>query len=102
MSETARTTQSTAAKPWVTWVLIAVVVAIFVASLLAGQGADFGGTDSLATEAMEDAGATPWLEPLFEPSGEVESGLFALQAALGAGLLGYVLGRLRCRAAGHR
>lgn len=35
----------------------------------------------------------PWFEPLMEPaSGEVASLLFALQAALGAGFIGYYLG----------
>lgn len=35
----------------------------------------------------------PWFEPLLEPaSGEVASLLFALQAALGAGFIGYYLG----------
>ena len=35
---------------------------------------------------------------MFSPgSSEVESGLFALQAALGGGVLGYALGRLRSR-----
>lgn len=43
----------------------------------------------------------PWIAPLFEPpSGEIESLLFALQAAIGAGILGFVAGRLsRPRAA---
>lgn len=37
----------------------------------------------------------PWFQPLFTPaSGEVESMLFALQAALGAGGLGFLAGRL--------
>jgi len=35
----------------------------------------------------------PWFKPLLEPaSGEIASLLFALQAALGAGVLGYWLG----------
>lgn len=35
----------------------------------------------------------PWIKPLLEPaSGEVASLLFALQAALGAGFIGYYLG----------
>jgi cobalt/nickel transport protein len=35
----------------------------------------------------------PWFKPLIEPaSGEIASLLFALQAALGAGFLGYYLG----------
>ena len=38
----------------------------------------------------------PWFSPLWEPpSSEVESLLFALQAALGSGLLGYYLGLRR-------
>ncbi|MFQ9918367.1 MAG: energy-coupling factor ABC transporter substrate-binding protein [Flavonifractor plautii] len=37
----------------------------------------------------------PWFEPILEPaSGEVESLLFALQAAIGAGVVGFVLGRI--------
>lgn len=35
----------------------------------------------------------PWFDPLFAvPAGEIESLLFALQAALGAGFLGFWLG----------
>jgi cobalt/nickel transport protein len=41
----------------------------------------------------------PWAKPLFTPpSSEIESLLFALQAAFGAGLLGYWLGRATARA----
>ena len=40
----------------------------------------------------------PWFEPLIEPaSGEIASMLFALQAALGAGFIGYYLGVSRTR-----
>ena len=40
----------------------------------------------------------PWFEPVLEPaSGEIASLLFALQAALGAGFLGYYLGVARTR-----
>lgn len=38
----------------------------------------------------------PWAEPLWAPpSGEVESLLFSVQAALGAGFIGYYFGRKR-------
>ena len=41
----------------------------------------------------------PWFQPILEPaSGEIESLLFALQAAAGAGVLGFALGRLTARA----
>lgn len=90
--------QTVTTKPWVTWALIAAIVAIFVISIVAAQtGAEFGGTDAMATEILESSGAEPWFSPLFEPAGEVESGLFALQAALGGGLLGYVFGMFRGR-----
>ncbi len=37
----------------------------------------------------------PWFSNIWEPpSGEIESMLFALQAALGAGFIGYFFGRL--------
>lgn len=58
----------------------------------------FAGAD---TQAMDAIVATapdyrPWFEPLWEPpGGEIETLLFALQAALGAGLLGYYLGLRR-------
>lgn len=36
----------------------------------------------------------PWFNSIWEPpSGEVESMIFALQAALGAGFVGYYIGR---------
>ena len=58
----------------------------------------FGGTDAAVTTMLEEDGAEPWFNPVFEVgSGELESGLFGLQAALGAGILGYALGNLRGR-----
>ncbi len=40
----------------------------------------------------------PWFQPLWEPPGaEIESLLFGVQAAIGAGLLGYCLGFYRAR-----
>lgn len=95
----------TSNKKWVSWAMLGAVVAIFLASLLIGTHVagdaeePFGGTDAAATKAAEEAGAEPWFTPIFEPAGEVESGLFAIQAAIGAGVLGYALGRMGGRRA---
>ncbi len=77
--------------------LVAAAVAIIAAPLvLPGMGGKFKGTDDQATEAIAESrpGYEPWFQPLWKPpSDEVESLLFALQAALGAGFLGYAIGR---------
>lgn len=88
----------------VNYLLVGAVLVIFSLSFIFAQrpsSADeeaFAGTDAVVTQILEDEGTEPWFEPIFEPgSGEIESGLFALQAALGAGVLGYALGNLRGR-----
>jgi cobalt/nickel transport protein len=77
--------------------LIAATVAIVAAPLVVpGLGGAFKGSDDLGTKAIEEAapGYQPWFQPLWKPpSDEIESLLFTLQAALGAGFLGYVIGR---------
>ncbi len=78
--------------------LVLAVVALFAIPVLVDGGAsEYGGTDTAVTEELEAGGYTPWFESVFTPAGQVESGLFALQAAIGAGGLGYVLGRLSGR-----
>lgn len=89
---------------WITPVLVALLVILFAMSFaLAPRPTSpdeeaFGGTDAAVTTLLEQGGTEPWFAPIFEPgSGEIESGLFGLQAALGAGVLGYALGNLRGR-----
>lgn len=88
-------------RAWTNLAIVVAIVAIVAISLVVGAGrggGDFAGTDSLATQEIEGAGHTAWFAPVFEPgSAEIESGLFALQAALGGGVLGYCIGRLHGR-----
>ena len=68
-------------------ILILIVVLIAAVPLWLCRDAEFGGADGLAEELIVETHPDyePWFSPLFEPaSGEIESLLFALQAALGA------------------
>nr|WP_280778136.1 energy-coupling factor ABC transporter substrate-binding protein [Rhizobium sp. SG_E_25_P2] len=74
------------------------VIALAILPLVIHHGGDaeFAGADGEAeaviTEIRPDY--KPWASPLWEPpSGEIESLLFALQAAIGAGLVGFYFGR---------
>ncbi len=80
--------------------LLAGVVALAVLPLLIARQSSFEGADALATQAVEalQPDYQPWVQPVLEPaSGELESLLFAVQAGLGAGVLGYVVGRYQER-----
>ncbi len=60
----------------------------------------FGGADNQAQKQINQIAPDykPWFEPLIEPaSGEIASLLFALQAAIGAGFIGYYIGVGRTR-----
>ncbi len=63
--------------------------------------AEYKGTDEQAEGAIKEitGGAyEPVAKPLWQPpSGEIESLLFGLQAAIGAGVLGYFLGYYRAK-----
>jgi cobalt/nickel transport protein len=50
-------------------------------------------SDDQGTEWVLSTGYVPWVHPLWEPpNSEMEAGLFAIQAALGAGIMGFVFG----------
>jgi cobalt/nickel transport protein len=75
-----------------TALLVLGVLALFAVPLLIDGGrSEFTGTDTLAAELVraDVPGYEPWFSSVFSPSSsEVESGLFALQAALGGGAVG--------------
>ncbi|MEV0321963.1 energy-coupling factor ABC transporter substrate-binding protein [Streptomyces sp. NPDC050658] len=87
--------------------LLAVVAALAVLPLALGLGDDkkepFAGADAQAETAIteNEPDYEPWFTPLYEPpSGEIESALFSLQAALGAGVLAYYFGLRKGRRQG--
>lgn len=74
--------------------LLLLAVAVVAAPLALKLPGEYGGTDEAARAAIAEHGYQPWFESLWTPpSKEIESLLFALQAAVGAGVLGYVIGR---------
>ncbi|MFI1756944.1 energy-coupling factor ABC transporter substrate-binding protein [Streptomyces sp. NPDC020571] len=88
--------------------LLLAVAALAVLPLVLGLGdhkkEPFAGADAEAETAITEIEPDyePWFSPLYEPpSGEIESALFALQAALGAGVLAYYFGLRRGRRQGE-
>ncbi|MGB0561422.1 MAG: energy-coupling factor ABC transporter substrate-binding protein [Spirulinaceae cyanobacterium] len=81
------------------WWIVFSVIALAVLPLIFVEG-EYGGADGEAEAAI---GAIqpeyePWFGGVFKPqSGEIESLLFVSQAALGAGVLGYVVGLYKGR-----
>lgn len=76
------------------------VVLLAVVPLVIKSGAEFGGADGEAETAITEINPDykPWFSSIWEPpSGEIESLLFALQAALGSGFIGFYLGYVRGR-----
>ena len=71
-------------KLWVKNTILAVILVLIIAVPLLFMGGH---------ESYE-----PWFEPFWEPpSGEIESLFFCLQAGVGAGIVGFVLGRVTAK-----
>ncbi|AJY73841.1 energy-coupling factor ABC transporter substrate-binding protein [Paenibacillus beijingensis] len=78
--------------------IVAAVILLGVLPLLLVNG-EFTGADGAAEEMIREINPSfePWFTPLLEPPAETESMLFALQAAIGAGFIGYVIGLFKGR-----
>ena len=82
-----------------TWLLGGAVI-LSLAPVLIYQGKEFKATDSINITAIEQVkpGYKPWFEPVIKPSGgEIETFLFATQAAIGSGVVCYILGLYKGR-----
>ena len=85
-------------------ILLLLVVILAAAPLWLLPDPEFSGADGEAAELIEATvpGFEPWFEPVLEPaSGEIESPLFALQAAVGSGVVCFILGRITARKSGQ-
>lgn len=83
------------------WMILAVVI-LSITPLIFVRG-DYEGADGQAEDMIGEIQPNyqPWFEPVLEvPSGEIESLLFASQAAIGAGIVGYVIGLYKGRQRG--
>jgi cobalt/nickel transport protein len=82
-------------------ILAVIVLAILPLIFIEGE---YGGADGEAEAAIGEIQPNyqPWFNPVLElPSGEVESLLFVSQAAIGAGIIGYVIGLYKGRRQGN-
>lgn len=75
--------------------LLLLVILLAVVPFFLHRDAEFSGADDRAEEAISQIRPDyePWFRPVWEPpSGEVETFLFAAQAAIGSGIVCYFLG----------
>ncbi|WP_373541199.1 energy-coupling factor ABC transporter substrate-binding protein [Chamaesiphon sp.] len=92
MNQPSKTTQN--------WLLIGGVIILAIAPLIFVKEGKFGGADDRAKDAITEIQPSyqPWFSAVMEPaSGEIASLLFASQAALGAGFVGYAIGLYKGR-----
>ena len=84
-------------------VAVLAFVVVFLATTMMMPAAEFAGSDSVASGQISEISGIPEddFQPLIPqwtpPSGEIESCLFALQAAIGGIVLGYVFGSWRAQ-----
>ncbi|MFZ5642120.1 MAG: energy-coupling factor ABC transporter substrate-binding protein [Bacillota bacterium] len=80
--------------------LALLVILLAVVPLFIHKNSEFAGADGEAEAIISELnpGYEPWYQSIWEPPGsETESLLFALQAAIGSGFIGYYFGFMRGR-----
>ncbi len=76
------------------------IILLFALPFIVNPNAKYGGADDAGSKAVQAQapGYVRWVLPLWTPPPETESMLFALQAALGALVIGYFIGYEKARA----
>ncbi|MEW9700179.1 energy-coupling factor ABC transporter substrate-binding protein [Paenibacillus sp. SI8] len=79
--------------------MLSTVVLLGVLPLVFVKG-EFGGSDNAAEQLIQTLHPSyqPWFSSFFELPSETESLLFALQAAIGAGFIGFAIGFFKGKA----
>lgn len=76
-------------------ILFLICLLFIVAPFVISSQGEFEGADAQAEILIKEINSEyePWTSSLWEPpSGEIESFLFAMQAAIGAGFIGFFIG----------
>ncbi len=77
-------------------VVMPILFILFYTIIGMSSGSEWAGADELAEQKIHEITGgdyKPWMNPVWEPpSGEIETFFFALQAAIGALIIGYLLG----------
>ena len=75
----------------------ALIAVICITAFIVAAGEEFGGADGQGEEEIGNINPDfePWFTSLWEPPAETESMIFALQAAIGAIIIGFFIGNER-------
>ncbi len=85
------------------WLIAIAVVSLALFPILFVQG-KYEGADDRSSAAIQelDKNYQPWVKPILNPAScEIQTFLFAAQAAIGAGTLGYIIGLYKGRYKGR-
>lgn len=83
-------------------ILLVIAALIAIIPLFTLRDAEFGGSDDAGSKVVSQVTGTeykPWFKPVMETwiggkvPGEIETLLFCMQTGIGAGILGFFLGR---------
>jgi len=80
------------------YLLLLLLLIIPVVALWLGGDSEFAGADGKVVDLIDAEQTTyvPWFDNIWAPpGGETESLLFSMQAALGAGVLCYIIGYIK-------